>query len=297
MRFIFTLSTLLFLQISSIAQSAYVRGNTVFTEKDEMFRLYSVGSFSHPAFKIKSLNENDLILIDQTPLRNDQGTLLMKLNFISMPDVEAYIPQSVNMKKQIAKIIVNYNVVKNNQLNEDGVRLLCKNYGIETYPSKYISNDLTKSEPKQKNQSHLSQQPKKQESQQEEPKQIETPAPIETPLVENNSEEDIELEGGLVKRDNRQAIYLSGSRIRQDYKEIGSFKNENKTLLGQDGKQITILDVKGNEVAIARFINTDEQCELLTIKDYKTWNIPIPKGEIYEVVKSIVQVLVDKSYL
>ena len=115
----------------------------------------------------------------------------------------------------------------------------------------------------------------------------------------HNEEEDddIVLENGIVKRDKQQQIYLSGNKIRQDYKEIGSFKEENKLLLGQEGKQITFYSYKGEQIAIARFINTDEQCELLIISDNKTWNIPIPSSDIFSIVKDIVQVLIDKSLM
>jgi hypothetical protein len=40
-------------------------------------------------------------------------------------------------------LLANYSVVKNNTLDADAVALFCKNYGIATYPSKYISEELT----------------------------------------------------------------------------------------------------------------------------------------------------------
>ncbi len=304
MRFTPFFMFLLLCQLASYAQSAYVRGNTVYTEKDEMFKLYNVGTIRHPAYKIKSLNENELILIDQSTLRNNQGTILMKFMFDGMTNMEAYLPYSVNFKKQLAKLIVNYNVVKNNKLNAEGVAILCKNYSLESYPSKYIASDLVENPtPKRKNEriakvseTKIEQQEENNSNQEvtEQPQIVEANNNNET---SQNDEDDIVLENGIVKRDTKQQLYLSGTKIRQDYKEIGSFKEENKLLLGQEGKQVTFFAYNGDKIAIARFINTDEQCELLTISDNKTWNIPLPKGDIYTVVKDIVQVLIDKSLL
>ncbi len=301
MRYVQLLIFILFSQFVANAQSAYVRGSTVYTDKDEMFRLYNVGTIRHPAFKIKSLNENELILIDQSNLRNNQGTILMRFMFEGMPGMEAYLPYSVNFKKQLARLLVNYNVVKNNKLNIDGVKLLCKNYGLDNYPSKYIAPDLTDNSKAKKN-------PKQNIETIDNNNTNENVAEKIEPLVNDNSaavnnsnneeeDDDIVLENGIVKRDKQQQIYLSGNKIRQDYKEIGSFKEENKLLLGQEGKQITFYSYKGEQIAIARFINTDEQCELLIISDNKTWNIPIPSSDIFSIVKDIVQVLIDKSLM
>jgi hypothetical protein len=80
------------------AQSAIIRHNTVILDNEELFKLYSVGTFTHQTYKIKNLKEEDLILIDQTTLRNDQGTILMKLIFSDMPNAEAYIPMNVSFK-------------------------------------------------------------------------------------------------------------------------------------------------------------------------------------------------------
>ncbi|HMN32919.1 MAG: hypothetical protein IT215_05140 [Chitinophagaceae bacterium] len=305
MRFIPFFIFLLLCQFSSFAQSAYVRGNTVYTEKDEMFKLYNVGTIRHPAYKIKNLNENELILIDQSTLRNNQGTILMKFMFEGMPNMEAYLPYSVNFKKQLARLLVNYNVVKNNKLNAEGVAILCKNYNLESYPSKYIASDLVENpSPKRRSdrvakvpETKIEQEDVKITNQEEVVEQPQNVVTNNNNEISQNDEDDIVLENGIVKRDTKQQLYLSGSKIRQDYKEIGSFKEENKLLLGQEGKQVTFFGYSGDKIAIARFINTDEQCELLTVSDNKTWNIPLPKGDIYTIVKDIVQVLIDKSLL
>ncbi len=288
-----------FLSISSFissAQSAIIRHNTVIMGNEELFKIYAVGTFTHQSYKVKNLMEEDLILVDQTSLRNDQGTILMKLIFLDMQNAEAYIPMNVNFKKQLARLLANYNVIKNNKLNEQGASLFCKNYSINNYPSKYISPEITlKSD-------MLSKDKQKPEVKKEEIKKEITDAPEPEVVKEEESENveapaEVEDENGIVKRDITQQIYLSGSKIRQDYKEIGSYTSEMKMLLGQEGKQIVIFSLSGNKVAIARFINGDEQCELLTIRDNKTWNIPIPKGDIYVIVKDIVKVLSDRMYM
>lgn len=299
----FLLVAFLFLsQFTLQAQSAYVRHNTVYANNDEMFKMYSVGTFSHPAYKIKNLQDEDLILIDQTSLRNNQGTQLLKFNFLNMPNAEAYFPLTVNLKKQIAKILVNYNVVSNNKLNADGVALFCKNYDLTNYPSKYIADEKTgdvkkdvKKEVKREN--NLSQNTTKNEDANVVKEEIKEQK-VET--IEDNLEpiKDEELDdNGLVKRDITQPIYLSGSKIRQDYKEIGTFSADDKMLLGQAGKEVIVYGYKGEKVAIARFIQGEEQCELLSIRDNKTWNIPIPNSDIYSTVKVLVKVLSERMYL
>jgi hypothetical protein len=276
------------------AQSAIIRHNTVILDNEELFKLYSVGTFTHQTYKVKNLKEEDLILIDQTTLRNDQGTILMKLIFNDMPNAEAYIPMNVSFKKQLARLLANYSVVKNNALDGDAVALFCKNYGIATYPSKYISEELTGTKTETK-------EMKKVVKREEKPLVETKKETVEVAeVVEENTDEKQEIlldENGLVKRDITQQIYLSGSKIRQDYKEIGSYTAEAKMLLGQEGKQINIFSIKGEKVGIARFINGDEQCELLTVRDNKTWNIPLPKGDMYMIVKDIVRVLCDKMYM
>ena len=100
------------------AQTAILRHNIVYLESEELFKLYSVGTFAHQTYKVKNLQDQDLILIDQTTLRNNQGTLLMKFIFMDMPQMEAYMPLNVNYKKQLARLLVNYNVIKNNTLKK-----------------------------------------------------------------------------------------------------------------------------------------------------------------------------------
>lgn len=273
---------------NAAAQSAIIRHNVVIVGNEELFKIYSVGTFSHQTYKVKNLQEEDLILIDQTTLRNDQGTLLMKFIFTNMPKAEAYIPMNVNFKKHLARLLANYNVIKNNSLSEQGVNLFCKNYSLSNYPSKYIPDEITG--PKEKKTVR-----KEVKSESSKPAQPEVAEPendqaeVTPPVVLD--------ENGNVKRDITQQIYLSGSKIRQDSKEIGSFTSEKKMLLGQEGKQINFFALNGDKLAIARFIDGDEQCELLTIGDNKTWNIPIPKGDIYTIVKDIVKVLAERMYL
>lgn len=278
------------------AQTAIIRHNTVILGNEELFKLYSVGTFTHQTYKVKNLQEDDLILIDQTTLRNDQGTILMKFLFNSLPDAEAYIPMNVNFKKQLARLLANYGVVKNNKLDIAAVDIFCKNYNLKNYPSKYIADEISGSGEVKK---EIKREVRNEVKQVKEIKEEKVPDEIGDINNENTEEKtDVQFdENGLVKRDVSQQIYLSGSKIRQDYKEIGSYKSETKMLLGQEGKQITLYALNGDKVAIARYINGDEQCELMTTRDNKTWNIPIPKGDIYMVVKDLVKVLADKMYL
>ncbi len=277
--------------LQSLAQSAIIRHNIVILDNEELFKIYATGTFSHQTFKVKTLHEDDLILVDQSTLRNDQGTLLMKCNFSGMPKAEAYIPMNINFRKHLARLLVNYNVIKNEKLNEQGVMLFCKNYDLSNYPSKYIADELSGSKEKRKTE--------KEKPTREQPAKV-TPENNEAEVILDNEDQktpDPLDENGNVKRDITQQIYLSGSKIRQDYKEIGSFNAEKKMLLGQEGKQITFYSINGNKLAIARFINGDEQCELMTVNDNKTWNIPIPKGDIYTIVKDLVKVLAERSYM
>jgi hypothetical protein len=299
----FLLLMLLFIMpFFASAQTAILRHNIVYLESEELFKLYSVGTFAHQTYKVKNLQDQDLILIDQTTLRNNQGTLLMKFIFMDMPQMEAYMPLNVNYKKQLARLLVNYNVIKNNTLNEQGVQLFCKNYHINNYPSKYISEEITGNTEVKKEVNKAEKQLVKKEIKKE-TKPVQEPVSVNEETADNNFEQSDEKEqvvldeNGNVKRDITQQIYLSGSKIRQDYKEIGSYTSEVKMLLGQEGRQITIFTLDGQKVAISRFINGDEQCELLTIRDNKTWNIPIPKGDMYVIVKDIVKVLSERMYL
>lgn len=297
------------LSTESFCQTATLHKNSVYVNNEEVFKLYSVGTITHQTYKVKNLQENELVLIDQTNLRTDAGNILLKCIFINYPQYEAYIPLQVNMKKQISRLIANYNIVQNNALNEASVSLLCKNYSLKHYPSKYISPEITgNNEPInniQKNETPVKELVAE--------KKIETPPTIEINEQENTEEVNIaqeeteeknidmsEEEGDdyfIVKRDVAQQIYLSGSKIRQDYKEIGSFKTEEKLLLGQQGKEITILSLSGKNVAVARFIDGDAQCELLTLRDKKTWNIAITSNDIHDTIKDILKVLIDRMYL
>lgn len=308
MRYVLILLVLA-LSIKSFCQTATLHKNSVYVNNEEVFKLYSVGTITHQTYKVKNLQENELVLIDQSNLRTDAGNILLKCIFINFPQYEAYIPLQVNMKKQISRLLANYNIVQNNALNEAGVSLFCKNYSLNHYPSKYISPELTSNIEPKSNTSH-NEVPVKEVIVE---KKIETPPSAEVNQQENSEEMNMaqeereeknidmsEEEGDdyfIVKRDVAQQIYLSGSKIRQDYKEIGSFKTEEKLLLGQQGKEITILSLSGKNVAIARFLDGDAQCELLTIRDKKTWNIAIANDDIHNTIKDILKVLIDRMYL
>lgn len=293
----------------SYSQTATLHKNSVYVNNEEIFKLYTVGTITHQTYKVKNLQENELVLIDQSNLRTDAGNILLKCIFINYPQYEAYIPLQVNMKKLISRLFANYNIVQNNALNEAGVALFCKNYSLNHYPSKYISPELT-SNNEPKNNTPNNETPMKEVVVE---KKIETPVTKEVNEQENLEQLNIaqeepeeknidmsEEEGDdyfIVKRDVTQQIYLSGSKIRQDYKEIGSFKTVEKLLLGQQGKEITILSLSGKNVAVARFIDGDAQCELLTLRDKKTWNVAITSEDIHITIKDILKVLIDRMYL
>ena len=276
------------------AQKVDLRKEIVYADKDPICKFLTIGTITNQAYTIKSMQDEELILIDQSQLRNAEGNILLRFMFADMPNKEAFMPIEFGFKKQLARLIVTYNLIENGKLNVKGVDRFCRNY------NGYLkSNKLPVSEPS------LTPEITKSNSENNENKND----VIKDDLVKSNelikdsvkteiaADRDKEYEYPIIERDADQPIFLSGTTIRQDFKDIGTYSAQTTTTNNVDGYQIIIKDINGIKVAEANYANGEGECDLLTMKDDKRRRVTIPKADVYSVVKDVVSKLSYLLYL
>jgi hypothetical protein len=100
----------------------------------------------------------------------------------------------------------------------------------------------------------------------------------------------------LVERNRSRSISTSFNKIEQDFKTIGTYKEESESVTG---KRITILSPKGKPIAELVFKSmSDKEGKIFTFSDRRDYELPVT-GSIssFTVIKDFAQFLIDKRYL
>ncbi len=312
--FLMLISCILHSEFEVNAQRISLRKDIVMVDGEPYCEFYNIGTVTNQAYTVKNNKGKELILIDQSQLRNAEGNALLRFMFIDMPDYEAFMPVSFNFRKQMTRLLVTYNLIENNQLNPKSVERFCRNYNgyfqTNRIEPKLVNNSQKGAD--QTNQKSTTELPAinndntqtKQNVKDEtingmddyvEPNQANTtPKTITYP-----SKDDLntDYEYPVVERDIEQAIFLSGNTIRQDFKEIGSYTSEEFSESGSSYMLLTFKDINQIKVAEARYSEGDAECELITIRDGKRRIVTIPKSDMYTIVKDLVSKLSFLLYL
>ena len=282
------------IHIQLSAQEFSLKRDIVYADKLPVCKFLTIGTITNQAYTIKNMQDEELILIDQSQLRNAEGNALLRFMFADMPKAEAFMPVSLGFKKQLARLIVTYNLIQDGKLNPKGVDRFCRNYN-----GYMISNRLTPTLEQSQNNSTVTIPEQSKDSEPimqapitEQPKDV-----VVNSTTEISPSRDQEYEFPIVERDPEQQVFLSGTTIRQDFKDIGTYSAETKTVDNQEGYLLTIKDINGVKIAEATYANGAGECDLITLKDQKTRRVTIPKADVYTVVKDVVSKLSFLLYL
>jgi hypothetical protein len=282
------------IHIQLSAQEFSLKRDIVYADKLPVCKFLTIGTITNQAYTIKNMQDEELILIDQSQLRNAEGNALLRFMFADMPKAEAFMPVSLGFKKQLARLIVTYNLIQDGKLNPKGVDRFCRNYN-----GYMISNRLTSTLEQSQNNSTVTIPEQSKDSEPimqapitEQPKDV-----VVNSTTEISPSRDQEYEFPIVERDPEQQVFLSGTTIRQDFKDIGTYSAETKTVDNQEGYLLTIKDINGVKIAEATYANGAGECDLITLKDQKTRRVTIPKADVYTVVKDVVSKLSFLLYL
>lgn len=276
------------------AQDYSLKKDIVYADKSPVCKFLTIGTITNQAYTIKNMQDEELILIDQSQLRNAEGNALLRFMFADMPKSEAFMPVSIGFKKQLARLIVTYNLIQDGKLNPKAVDRFCRNYN-----GYMISNRLTPPVEQSQNTTIVAnpEQTKDLEAKQEVPTAEQTKEVVVETTTDISPSRDQEYEFPIVERDPEQQVFLSGTTIRQDFKDIGTYSAETKTVDNQEGYLLTIKDINGVKIAEATYANGAGECDLITLKDQKTRRVTIPKADVYTVVKDVVSKLSFLLYL
>jgi hypothetical protein len=291
---------LLFVSLLAEAQKIDLKRDIVYLDKEPVCKFLNIGTITNQAYTIKNMIDEELILIDQSQLRDAEGNALLRFMFADMPELEAFMPVSLSFRKQMARLIVTYDLVDKGKLVKKNVERFCKNY------NGYFSGNRMVLAKNEKSPSTLEEKKEKTDTERTSPaSQSNTMANENQPVETTNTSDfaktetaSIPEEGdGLVVRDAEQEVFLSGNTLRQDFKEIGFYTATATAVNGKDGYLITIMDIKNAKVAEAKFATDSGECELLTMKDNKVRQVTIPKSDLYTVVKDVVSKLCFLLYI
>lgn len=286
----------------SNAQKIEVKRDLVLVDKEPVCKFINIGTITNQAYTIKNMIDEELILIDQSQLRDVEGNALLRFMFADMPNAEAFMPVSLNFRKQMSRLIVTYNLIEKGKLVPKNVQRFCNNYN-----GYFKSNRLALNKAEKKDVNNTS----------------ETANERSNLTLSNNvlisEASDVNLENGyekaqiaksevsdsrdseytfpLLERDIEQEVYLSGNTIRQDFKDIGNYSATATTIQGKDGYIISFTDMNSVKVAEAKIVNDESQCELLTLKDNKLRQVTVPRSDLYTIVKDLVSKLSFLMYL
>jgi hypothetical protein len=276
-----------------LAQDYSLKKDIVFADKSPVCKFLTIGTITNQAYTIKNMQDEELILIDQSQLRNAEGNALLRFMFADIPKAEAFMPVSLGFKKQLARLIVTYNLIQDGKLNPKGVDRFCRNYN-----GYIISNRLTPPVEQSQQATIVANTEQTKETEQ---KHQAIPGQAKETVVESTTDispsRDQEYEFPIVERDPEQQVFLSGTTIRQDFKDIGTYSAETKIIDNQEGYILTIKDINGVKIAEATYANGAGECDLVTLKDQKTRRVTIPKADVYTVVKDLVSKLSFLLYL
>jgi hypothetical protein len=272
---------------SSFGQRIDVRRDIVYVDKEPLCRFLSIGTITNQAYTVKNLVEEELILIDQSQLRDAEGNALLRFMFADMPQAEAFMPVSLNFRKQMARLLVTYNLIEKGKLVPKNVERFCRNYSGTVKGNRLLPvKNNEASEPVRTSDEPVQPVPEPQPA-------MNTPEPGRDPAPNREADYDYP----LVERDAEQEVFLSGTTLRQDFKDIGSYQAESISVAGKEGYRVTVKDINGVKVAVGTFAVGEGECELITLKDNKTRQVTVPRSDLYTVVKDLVSKLAFLLYL
>ena len=294
---IFLILSILF-TLNTNAQRVDVKKDIVYAGKEAVCKFFSIGTITNQAYTVKNMIDEELILIDQSQLRDVEGNALLRFMFADMPEMEAFMPVSFSFRKQMSKLLVSYNLIEKGKLVRKNVERFCKNYNGYFNGNRLVTGRTTNDLNSSTENAPQNSSPKKVEentqivSKVDEPKDTKIEENLNTTKVDESGAENT-----LVERDPEQEVFLNGNTIRQDFKDIGFYTSTAMTVNGKEGYLVSILDINNEKVAEAKFANDSGECELTTLKDNKVRQVTVPKSDMYTVVKDIVSKLCFLLYI
>lgn len=295
----FLLSIFIFLSIHSVAQKIDLKRDIIYVDKEPVCKFLSIGTITNQAYTVKNMIDEELILIDQSQLRDAEGNALLRFMFADMPELEAFMPVSLTFRKQMSRLIVSYNLIDKGKLVKKNVERFCKNYNGYFSGNRLVLNKNGTTPPQHDEAKKQTQTPIEVTADNQTKTVVKEEMPVESPDKSASDTDAVSVhdENGLVLRDAEQEVFLSGNTIRQDFKEIGFYNAVATNVNSKEGYMVTITDINNNKVAEAKFATDSGECELLTLKDNKTRQVTIPKSDLYTVVKDIVSKLCFLLYI
>ncbi len=291
----FNLLILFVLTVShSLAQRIDLKKEIVYAENEPVCKFLTIGTITNQAYTIKNMQDEELILIDQSQLRNAEGNLLLRFMFADLPNKEAFMPIEFGFKKQLARLIVTYSLIQNGKLNPKGVDRFCRNYNGYLKSNKLPAvqpDSILESTTLMNDPSFVKKEIVKEEL------NIQNDTLPNASNSEIAADRDKEYDYPIIERDADQPIFLSGTTIRQDFKDIGTYTAQTNTINNVEGYQLVIKDINGIKVAEVNYLNGEGECDLITMKDKIKRRVTIPKADVYTVVKDVVSKLSYLLYL
>lgn len=286
----------IFFSIYVNAQKVDLKRDIVYADKEAVCKFYSIGTITNQAYTVKNMIDEEMILIDQSQLRDAEGNALLRFMFADMPELEAFMPVSLSFRKQMSKLIVSYNLIEKGKLVRKNVERFCKNYNGYFKGNRLVTerpvNDMNPS--LNENKAVVSKTSNEVSVISEQKEKKEEPSSIN---ANQETMHESKVEEGLVERDFEQEVFLNGNTIRQDFKDIGYYNATATEVNGKEGYQILIYDIRNDKIAEAKFATDSGECDLVTLKDNKVRKVTIPKSDLYTVVKDVVSKLCFLLYI
>lgn len=255
------------------------KDDVVSVDGQPVFKIEGKQGMAHTSLTVTNLDGDVLAGIDDTEQKNENGTLLLSVNFTDR-NQRAMFPITVGVKKVIAKKLVEMKVIENGQLTDMGVKRFCSRYPAPTMrivsynESSYGANQTDYSKGYGNNYGT------------NRDKEITTITSNRTiyPIVERNTS---------------ATTFVIGGSIRQDGKLIATYKTESLMVNNKPGTIVRFYTADGNAlIAEAKFENFGEDASLLLNKNNSTVEIAIPKNQTTQnKTEEIARYLISHQYM
>jgi len=264
MKYLIATTSILFLSTLAFGQSVKIKGEKVLVDKQLYCYLEKGGNaMSVWTYTIKNLQEKELMFLKSTTVEISEGNLKAYYTVTITDTEETFeIEHFMGFKKDFIRKLYKFEVIQNNKINEAG---------LKKYKRTYAGNFQEQYE-KEANRSANS-----------------TTTKV---IVVNNTDNYI-----IVERDKSSLLFISNGKVKQDFKQIATFKVEKENINNEKLDVIYIYNIN-NQLVAKGFTDSFEESVTIFIFGVREEYLVMSKSSLdSHKVEVIMELLIEKLYI
>lgn len=242
MKHLIMVISMLFLGTIIFGQKVKIIKNEISVNKKLYCYLEKGGSMAtHRTYSIQNLDKEELMFLKSYTILIKEGVYeVYFIVTISGTEETFEVARTFDFKKDFIKGLYKHNVIKNNKINEEGLKLFKREFAGE-FKKEYT----------------------------EKAEQVARTQPDVIIIEQTNKSSSITKDYIIVERDKTAHLFISRGKVKQDFKQIATFKVNEEEINEEYLDVIYIYNINNQLIAKGYTDNFEKSVKIITLKDNK----------------------------